>query len=107
MSISEFRWNKKRKHYSYSHKDKGSKRVNILISSKDRMIEKKNKKGERTLMNIPLYRHPNPNKKGQFYVIPKNYVDDVTSFDDKVYNWKWDKNDKRSIKRIKKMKRRK
>ena len=43
MARSEFRWNKKRKHYAYLHKDRGSKRKNILITSKPIMIEKKNK----------------------------------------------------------------
>lgn len=103
MSRSEFRWNKKRKHYAYLHKDRGTKRQNILISSKPEMIEKQNKKKQRKTKNIPLYHHPNQNKEGQYYVIPRNYTDELDSFDERVYkNWSWDKNDKRKIKRIKK-----
>ena len=45
MSLSQFEWNKKRKHYSYSHKKRGSKEENILISSKSYV--KKAQEGER------------------------------------------------------------
>ena len=107
MSLSQFKWNKKGKHYAYSHKKRGSKEENILITSK--RYVKKHKKGKECVVseNIPLYRHPNKNKHGQFYVIPRNYLDDSTSFDSKVYVWNWDVNDKRKIKRIKKSKNRK
>ncbi len=105
MARSEFRWNKKRKHYAYLHKDLGNKRKNILISSQPVMIEKKKKGKTRITNNIPLYHHPNPNKTGQFYLIPKNYVDDVASFDEHIYqNWSFNKNDKQKVKRIKKNK---
>ncbi len=97
MSRSEFRYNKKRKHYAYLHKDIGSKRKNVLISSKPIVS---NKCGSKVKKNIPLYHHPNANKEGQFYVVPRNYLDESSSFDSKVYNWKWSKNDKRKIKRI-------
>ncbi len=100
MSRSEFRWNKKRKHYSYIHNDDGNKRINIVISSKPCV----KRKGKVVIKNVPLYRHPNVNKDGQFYVIPRNYADDKDSFDGKVYDWYWDRNDKRKIKRIKKNK---
>ena len=104
MSISEFRYNKKRKHYSYIYKKRGQKVRNILITSKP--IVKKHKKGKDriVLRNILLSHHPNPNKEGQFYVIPRNYLDDLKDFDLRVYNWNWHKNDKRKIKRIKKQK---
>ena len=102
MSCSEFRWNKKRKHYAYLFKDMGSKRHNILISSKPIMVDKKNKKKKRLIKNIPLFRHPNPNKEGRFFLIRIIYIDEFSSFDDKTYNWSWDKNDKRKVKRIKK-----
>lgn len=100
MSRSEFRWNKKRKHYSYLHKDDGNKRFNIIITSKPFVI----RKGKIVIINIPLFKHPNISKEGQFYVIPRNYLDNKDSFDKKVYSWKWNKNDKRLIKRIKKNK---
>lgn len=101
MARSEFRWNKKRKHYAYLHKDIGSKRKNILITSKPII---KNRTGKKLVINIPLCHHPNRFKDGNFYVIPRNYVDELISFDDKIYQWKWHKNDKRKIKRIKKNK---
>lgn len=98
MARSEFRWNKKRKHYSYLYKDIGTKRKNILISTKS---EVKSHKKNKSIKTIPLYRHPNTNKKGQFYLVPRTYADEIDSFDEHVYkNWKWDKNDKRKVKRI-------
>ena len=62
------------------------------------------------LNNVKLYAHPNPNKRvlnnnseNEYYVIPKNYLDKLTSFDDHIYeDWAFDLNDKRKIKRIKK-----
>ena len=55
MSRSEFRWNKKRKHYAYLFKDIGRKRLNLLISSKPVMVGKKNKKKKRFYKNVPLF----------------------------------------------------
>ena len=105
MPKNEFRWNKKRRHYSYIHKRVGSKRVNILITSKAVMIEKKNKKKIKITHNVPLYHHPNPNKEGRYYLIPINYIDDIESFDIHIYEkWIFDRNDKRKVKRIKKIK---
>lgn len=101
MARSEFRWNKKRKHYAYIHKDDWNKRINIIISSKPHVI----RKGNVAIRNVPLYRHPNAKKNGQFYAIPRNYADDQHSFDNKIYKWEWDINDKRKIKRIKKNRR--
>ena len=69
------------------------------------MIIKKNKGGFQYIKNVPLFHHPNPNKEGNFYLIPKNYIDDENSFDEHLYkNWKFSKNDKRNVKRIKKKK---
>ena len=107
MAISQFKYNKRRKHYAYSHKKRGSKEENILISSKPYVKKHKKGKNRIILRNVPLYHHPNSNKEGQFYVIPRNYVDDSTDFDTKVYKWNWHKNDKRKIKRIKKLKKKK
>ena len=99
---NEFRWNKKRKHYSYLYKHRGEYICNILITTKRFVVNKKN---TIKYVNIHLIRHPNKNKKGDFYVIPRIYVDYKESFGDKSYPWSWDRNDKRKIKRIKKMKR--
>jgi len=104
MSRSEFRYNKKRKHYSYLFKDYGTKRKNILISSKPIMFIKKNKGGKLIIKNVLLFRHPNNKKTGQFYLIPKIYIDDVLCFGEKLYPWLWNINDKRKVKRIKKNK---
>lgn len=79
----------------------GDYRKNILISSKRYVF---NRKGQIKYKNVPLVHHPNRDKNGQFYVIPRNYVDRKDSFDNKKYLWKWDINDKRKIKRIKKKK---
>ena len=98
MSRSEFRYNKKRKHYSYLFKDVGNLRKNILITTKKFRIHHKKLK-----INVTLYKHPNGKNKLVF-VIPLIYIDDMSSFDKRVLNWKWDKNDKRKIKRIKKHK---
>ena len=99
MAISEFRFNKKRKHYSYIHSRLGKKRKNILITTKP-AIKKRNK----IVSNKRLFHHPNKDKIGEFYVIPRNYLDDKESFGDKKYDWSWNRNDKRTIKRIKKRK---
>ena len=108
MSTSEFRYNKKRKHYAYIFKKIGTARKNILISSKPLMIEKKHKKNRiktKVTVNIVLYRHPNAMKRGKFYLIPKIYIDSIGSFGDIVFDkWLFDKHDKRKVKRIKKIK---
>lgn len=101
MARSEFRFNKKRKHYAYLFKDLGDYRNNILITSKKYVF---NRSGKIKYINISLYRHPNYVKSGQFYIVPRLYVDHKDSFGDKKYHWKWHKNDKRKIKRIKKKK---
>ena len=97
MSISEFRYNKKRKHYSYIFKKMGLKRKNILITSKPVMLEKKHKNNRiktKMTINVVLFCHPNHSKKGQFYLIPRVYIDYVDSFDDVVLKkWHFDKAD--------------
>ena len=99
MAISEFRFNKKRKHYAYLFKIMGTKIKNILISSKPtRIVVGKAKK------NIKLFRHPNPKSMVTIYLIPYVYFDSMDSFGDKLYPWKFDKNDKRVVKRLKKRK---
>ncbi len=97
----------KRKHYAYLFKDIGQKRLNILISSKPRMIEKKHKKNhikEKITINIPLHSHPCKEKQGCYYLIPVIYLDDVDSFDQFVLTgWSFHKNDKRMVKRLKRL----
>lgn len=97
---NEFRWNKKRKHYSYIFKRIGANRLNILITSKPYVT----KKGKIHQNNVPLFRHPNPSKTGRFYLIPRKYFDNYLSFDKKIYiGWRFDRNDKRKVKRIKRI----
>ena len=97
MSTSEFRYNKKRKHYAYLFKTIGSKRLNLILSSKP--FRKEHRRIKR---NIALYKHPNPNANKQAFIIPIVYKDEIISFDYKVLKWFFHRNDKRKIKRLKK-----
>ena len=108
MSRSEFRWNKKRRQYAYLFKDLGDYRKNILITTDSKLVEKKHKKVV-IKINIKLTQHPNPNKrddgKDYYLVNHRPYVDHKDSFMPHVYiNWKWNINDKRKVKRIKRYK---
>ena len=97
MSRSEFRYNKRRKHYAYLFKDVGSRRKNIVLTSKPvRYFHNKARN------NVKLYKHPNPNSSKQAYLIPIVYNDESSSFEEKKLNWRFDPNDKRKVKRIKK-----
>ena len=106
MSRSEFRWNKKRKHYAYLYKDKGNFRNNILLHSDP--SKNPNWSNDKRLdflrRHIKLFKHPNPKNKNiqSYYVERRIYVDLKDSFSDQKYPWNWHKNDKRKIKRIKK-----
>ncbi len=95
MARSEFRYNKRRKHYSYVFKDMGHYRKNILLSSKP--IMKKHGRGKK---NIKLYKHPNPNSNKEVYLIPIIFLDSFDAFETKKARWRFDKNDKRKVKRI-------
>ena len=97
MARSEFRYNRRRKHYSYLFKDVGSKRKNIILSSKP--VRKEHK---RIKKNIKLYRHPNPKSDIDVYLVPKVYLDESESFGRKREGWVFHPNDKRKVKRIKK-----
>ena len=96
MSISEFRYNKKRKHYAYLFKTIGMYRRNILLSTKPIRIWRGKIKN-----NIKLFKHPNAKSNKVVYVIPIIYVDNINNFYPQILKWKFDKNDKRIIKRIK------
>lgn len=101
MAISEFRYNKKRKHYSYIYGKKGEFRQNLLLSSKPtRRIKKRNR--VKIINNIKLQRHPNPNCKDDEYIMNKKHLDHVNDFGRVLNNWSFDKNDKRIVKRLKK-----
>ena len=97
MSRSEFRYNRKRKHYSYLFKDINNRRKNIILTSKPyRKEHKKLKK------NVKLFKNPNPSNDNESYLIPIVYNDSVDSFDLRKLKWKFHPNDKRKAKRIKK-----
>lgn len=102
MSLSEFRFNKKRKHYAYLFKDIGTKKLNLLITSKPVVLKKKKNKIKVQFINVQLTRHPSKDKSGKYYMIPRKYIDDFDSFAEKKSNWSFDINDKRKIKRLKK-----
>ena len=97
MARSEFRYNRKRKHYSYLFQDIDSKRKIIILSSK--AYRKEHKKMKR---NVKLFKNPNPNNQNDSYLIPKIYVDDISSFDERKLKWSFHRNDKRKVKRIQK-----
>lgn len=102
MALSEFRYNKKRKHYSYIYGHKGEYRKNLLLSSKPVRKVKKRNGNYKIINNIKLQRHPNPNCKDDEYIMTKRYLDHKDDFGRKFNTWSFDKNDKRALKRIKK-----
>ncbi len=99
MSTSEFRFNKKRRHYAYLFKTIGVYRRNILLSTKPIRVWHGKIKN-----NIKLFKHPNANSLKAIYIIPIIYVDHIDSFYPKILRWSFDKNDKRITKRIKRKK---
>ena len=100
MSLSEFRFNKKRRHYAYLFKAIGLYRKNIILTTKPvRVWRGKIKK------NIKLFSHPNTNSSKEVYVIPIVYLDYVDCFHSDLLKWCFHKNDKRTIKRLKRKKR--
>ena len=101
MALSEFRYNKKRKHFSYIFGRKGNLRKNLLLTSKP--IKKiKRKKGKYIeKKNVKLYQNPDPNDYSDSYVIPKVYCDDESSFGRLKSNWRFHTYDRLVIKKIK------
>lgn len=100
MATSEFRYNIKRKHYSYIYKRKGDYRYNLLLSSKSiRKLKKRTR--TKIINNVKLYKNPNPNKMEIQYIMTKKYLDHKDSFGPLINGWLFDRNDKRLIKRLK------
>ena len=97
MALSKFRFNKRRKHYSYSFRKRKNKIENILLTSKPTRKEHLDIK-----KNIMLFKHPNPSSSKEVYIIPIVYRDEESSFDSKELKWRFHPNDKRKVKRIKK-----
>ena len=106
MSRSEFRWNKKRKHYAYLFKDKGDFRKNLLLHSDPNEKPQLTKEEQKAFdsKHTILYHHPNPRKEQnkKYYVENRIYIDNKCSFEIRIYHWRWHRNDKRKIKRLKK-----
>lgn len=95
MAISEFRFNKKRKHPSYVFKNKHDKYHSILITHSQSSPKYKK--------NIKLTKNPKPNDNTTAYLVPKVYKDNISSYGKKSYkNWKFSRNDNRKVKRIQK-----
>ncbi|MBO5327791.1 MAG: hypothetical protein J6B04_01305 [Clostridia bacterium] len=102
MALSEFRYNKRRKHYAYIFGKKGQLYKNILLTSKPKRKKKKKNGNYKVYKNVALYKHPNPNKNTKQYVIDAVVKDTKNSFSKTKLNWQFHKYDKRKIKRIKK-----
>jgi len=105
IRLPEFRYNRRRKHYSYIFKQSKGVYYNILLSSKANEIKKREGRIV-TYNNVPLYKHPNPNKPNESqWVINRVYKDsDFNKTFDKKLNWRFHLFDKRKIKKIKKKK---
>ncbi len=102
-----FKYNKKRKHYSYIFKIKKGYCINILLTTKFESKQKKHGK-EMIVRNIKLFKHPNNKSTTVVYIYNHSpYFDSFSSFDRKTLNWFWNKNDKRKVKRFKKYKKNK
>ena len=106
VSRSDFKYNKKRRHYAYLFKDLGVLRKNLLLHSDP--LKKKNwskaQQSDFLKRHTKLFKHPNPNKgdSGIYYVENRIYIDEEKCFDKRIYKWSWNVNDKRKIKRLKK-----
>lgn len=70
MALSEFRFNKRKKHPSYVFKKKHDNYNSILIT---------HAKKTRNKENIQLYKNPKPNDSSIAYVISKVYKDNISS----------------------------
>ena len=79
MAKSEFRYNKKRKHYSYIFKQRDDKYKNILLSTKPIVKEKHNRK-IKMKKNIKLFHHPDINNQNNTYLINKVYEDYIDKY---------------------------
>ena len=101
-----FSYNKKRKHYAYIFKQKGDYRKNLLLSTKrERNVKIFGKR--KKFKNVPLFEHPNPNKrklKEKSYLMTQIYTDHKNVFDYPLYKWNFHSFDKRKVKKIKKRK---
>ena len=92
MTRTEFRYNKKRKHYSYIYGFRGDYRQNLLISTKPKKVK-----------NVILSKHPNPNKSDEeSYLMTKRYLDHKDNFGPVKKNWFFSVLDRLKVKKVKK-----
>ncbi len=97
MAISEFRFNKKRKHPAYVFKKKNGKYHSLTITHSSKFNNRKNTK---------LYKNPSPKDTSDAYVIKKIAKDDISSYSKRpLKDWSFHTYDRRNIKRLKKGKR--
>lgn len=98
---TEFRYNRKRKHYSYIYGFKGDYRQNLLLSTKPTRNVKRFGK-TKIKNNVKLSKHPNPKSNKQVYIINQRYLDHKNSFGN-LLNWLFStKEDRKKAKKIKK-----
>ena len=96
----EFRYNKRRGHYSYIYDEDGDNRKNLLLSTKPTRKTKSGGK-EYSAKNIKLDKHPNPNSNKDVWVMTRRFVDNKKAFSKNAYkNWKFTKSDKMKIDKI-------
>ncbi len=93
MAISIFRYNRRRRHPAYIFKNKNGMYYYISLTHAPSW---------RNYINHKLYKNPNPNDPENSYVIQRVFSDSYRSFGRTYRNWRFDRNDKRMIKRIKK-----
>ena len=100
MSKQEFRYNKRRGHYSYIYAEDGDNRKNLLLSTKEN--KKVNRKGKVHIVdNVKLDKHPNPNSNKDVWVMTRRFVDNKKAFSKNAYkNWKFTKSDKMKVDKI-------
>ena len=90
----EFRYNKRRGHYSYIYEEDGELRRNLLLSTKP---QRKIKRDGKTLFvdNVKLDKHPNPKSNKDVWLINRRFVDKKNAFETNARkNWKFKRSDK-------------
>ncbi len=94
MAISEFRFNKKRKHPAYVFKQKDGKYHSLTITHSKKHKKKNTQK---------LYKNPSPKDTSDAYVVKKVVKDDISAYGKKpLKNWGFHTYDRRNIKKLKK-----
>lgn len=97
MRKQEFRYNKRRGHYSYIYEEDGDVRKHLMLSTKD--SQKVKRKGNVYIVkNVKLDKHPNPKSNKNVWVMTRRFVDKKNAFDKNARkNWKLTKSDKTKV----------